>query len=55
MIKISHLREDWAAFEPQNLADAAFGAGMIAAYLKVAKSPFNTSDHPREISNNFCS
>ena len=28
-------REEWAAFEPQNLADAAFGAGMIAAYLKV--------------------
>ena len=31
----SCFREEWAVFEPQNLADAAFGAGMIAAYLKV--------------------
>ena len=28
-------REDWDTFEPMLLADAMFGAGMIASYLKV--------------------
>ena len=37
--KLQPFREEWAAFEPQNLADAAFGAGMIAAYLKVYVAP----------------
>ena len=30
-------REQWGTFAPQNLADAMFGAGMIASYLKVGE------------------
>ena len=33
-------RQQWATFEPQNLADAAFGAGMIVSYLKVGLQTF---------------